>query len=86
MKTFTQTKIASKLAEYRDIRRKLMEADKASCQDNKGSLSGWEFSKLKPTIQECRMLKWFHPKHIRVRQKWPEGKTVIRSKNENQPV
>lgn len=71
MKTFTQTKIASKLAKYRDIR-KLMEADKASCQDNKGSLSGWEFSKLKPTTQECRMLKWFHCKHIRVSQKWLE--------------
>lgn len=29
-----------------------MEADKTPCQDNKGSLSRWEFPKLKPAIQE----------------------------------
>lgn len=34
-----------------------MEADKTACQDNKGSLSGWEFPKLKPAIQEWRILK-----------------------------
>lgn len=27
-----------------------MEADKTYCQDNKGSLSGWAFPKLKPAI------------------------------------
>lgn len=36
----------------RDTKRKLMEADKTPCQDNKGSLSRWEFPKLKPAIQE----------------------------------
>lgn len=34
-----------------------MEADKTPCQDNKGSLSRWEFPKLKPAIQEWRILK-----------------------------
>lgn len=62
-----------------------MEADKTACQDNKGSLSGWEFPKLKPAIQEWRILKqkWFHLKHVRVKQKHLEGNIVMRYKNEN---
>lgn len=65
-----------------------MEADTTSCQDNKASLSGWEFPKLKLVIQEQRILKQkqFHHKHIRVRQKLLEVNLTTRRKNEKKSV